>query len=209
MYLSDRDLRWAIETGRLIVEPRPDKIDPTSIDLHLDGVAAARVWDLETVGKANARIGLKPYELRIGKFDYREFSEEYLIPLPEDPNALVYRHGHEVVVKPHGFLLWQTREQVGTPEERADLICFIDGKSTRSRTGLLVHLTAPTIHSTWVGNVTLEIANLGPFHFVLEENDVIAQITVAMISSPPVERMKAGVTFRQTTVGGSPIPPAT
>ncbi len=64
-------------------------------------------------------------------------------------------------------------------------ICFIDGKSTRARTGILVHLTAPTIHAGWKGNVVLEIVNLGPFTFVLQEDDVIAQLTVATISSSP------------------------
>ena len=70
-----------------------------------------------------------------------------------------------------GFVLWQTKEDVGTPEDKADLICFINGKSTRARTGLVVHMTAPTIHSTWHGHVTLEIVNLGPLNIVLEEND--------------------------------------
>ena len=45
MYLSDRDLQHAIETGRLIVEPKPKTIDSTSIDLHLDsqsGVGASK-----------------------------------------------------------------------------------------------------------------------------------------------------------------------
>lgn len=143
----------------------------------------------------------------MGDFDYRAFSADFLRPLPEDPEEKVFRRGHEVIVRPTGFLLWQTRETVGTAADRADLICFIDGKSTRARTGLLVHLTAPTIHSTWIGNVTLEIVNLGPFDFVLEAGDVIAQITVATISSPPVEDMKAGVTYRQRNVAAEPTPP--
>lgn len=97
-------------------------------------------------------------------------------------------------------MLWQTKETVGTPETGANLIAFIDGKSTRARTGLLAHLTAPTIHASWSGKVTLEIANLGPFNFVLTEGDSIAQIVVATISSIPEETMKAGVTYRQTEV---------
>ena len=48
-----------------------------------------------------------------------------------------------------------------------------------------MHLTAPTIHAGWKGNVVLEIVNLGPFTFVLQEDDVIAQLTVATISSSP------------------------
>jgi dCTP deaminase len=204
MYLSDRDIRWAIETRRLIISPLPAKIDPTSIDLHLDKIEEAKIWDLGAINKSNKTAGLKENEVRIGQFDYRLFSTQFLIPLPEKPDQLVFRRGHEVVIEPRGFLLWQTEEVVGTAEDRADLICFVEGKSTKARTGLLVHMTAPTIHSTWIGNITLEIANLGPFTFVLQAGDAIAQLTVATISSPPTENMKAGVTFRQGTVAAQP-----
>lgn len=202
MFLCDRDLRWAIETGRLIVEPRPAKIDSTSLDLHLDAIDQAKVWNMDSITTANKTLGLRPNEVRIGKFDYRSFSTAHLMPLPTDESRPVHRRGDEVIIKPDGFLLWQTSESVGTPEDRADLICFVEGKSTRARTGLLVHMTAPTIHSTWVGNITLEIANLGPFTFVLQAADVIAQLTVATISSPPMEKMKTGVTYRQKNVSG-------
>jgi deoxycytidine triphosphate deaminase len=49
MFLSDRDLLWAIAHGQLIVIPPPDKpkqIGPTSIDLHLDRIEEAKVWDI-------------------------------------------------------------------------------------------------------------------------------------------------------------------
>ncbi len=204
MYLSDRDIRWAIETGGLIIQPLPEKIDTTSIDLHLDKIEEAKVWDLDAINLSNKTSGLKPNEVRIGQFDYRSFSSQFLIPLSNDADRPAFRRGHEVVIKPHGFLLWQTEEVVGTAGERAGLICFVEGKSTKARTGLLVHMTAPTIHSTWIGNITLEIANLGPLTFVLEARDVIAQLTVASISSPPAETMKAGVTYRQASVTAQP-----
>src|SRR5262249_38516579 len=137
MYLSNRDLRWAIECGRLIVDPLPSQIDPTSIDLHLDSVDQAKVWDIERYRQDNAAAGHRSLELRIGKFQYGPFSRKYLIPVPAEDNHLVFRRGREVVVKPNGFLLWQTKEKVGTPEIGAGLICFIDGKSTRARTGIL------------------------------------------------------------------------
>ena len=50
MYLSDRDMRWAIERGSLIVkapdDSRAPKIDPSSIDLRLDKLDEAKVWDI-------------------------------------------------------------------------------------------------------------------------------------------------------------------
>jgi len=137
-----------------------------------------------------------------------EWLPKFLVPPPEwradDFGQKVYRKGEEVFIRPQGFLLWQTKEIIGTPKQDPRFICFVDGKSTRARVGLLVHLTAPTIHAGWDGNVTLEIANLGPFTFVLRENDVIAQLTVATISSPPSKsHQEAGTsTAGQAHVGG-------
>jgi dCTP deaminase len=208
VYLSDRDLKWAIETGKLIVEPRPPAIDATSIDLHLDSVTEAKVWDIPKYMDHESSAGETRPELRIARYNLGEFSKRYLSSPPEytsDPEQLVGLRGKQVVVKPHGFVLWQTKEKVGTPDVNADLICFVDGTSTRARAGIVVHLTAPTIHSSWSGRITLEIANLGPFDLVLEEDDVIAQLTVCKITSPPQRGVSGtSATYGQTTVRGKP-----
>jgi dCTP deaminase len=204
MYLSDRDLEWAIRCGRLIIKPDPKRIDATSIDLHLDGVEKARVWDIGRFASDNRDAGNEGLELRTSQINYKNFSRKYQIPVPTEVEQLVFRRHNQIVIKPRGFLLWQTHEVVGTPEENADLICFIDGKSTRARTGLVIHLTAPTIHAGWSGKVTLEIVNLGPFHIKLQEFvDSVAQLTVSRITSPPVEKMKNSVTYGQTGVGAA------
>lgn len=202
MYLSDRDLAWAIKCGRLIIKPEPKKIDATSIDLHLDSVEKARVWDIASFESDKSDSGDEARELRTSKINYKNFSRKYQIPVPTDESQPVFRRHNQIIIKPGGFLLWQTHEVVGTPEENADLICFIDGKSTRARTGLVIHLTAPTIHAGWSGKVTLEIVNLGPFHIKMQEFvDSVAQLTVSRITSSPVEKMKNSVTYGQTGVG--------
>jgi dCTP deaminase len=106
-------------------------------------------------------------------------------------------------------LLWQTKEEVGTPLDNAQYICFVDGKSTKARTGIIVHLTAPTVHAGWAGKLVLEIANLGPLTFVLQEGDVIAQLTVATITSIPQQsHQQAGsLTLGQVTVKGKAVGP--
>lgn len=214
MYLSDRDLIKRIDSGDLIVKPRPDakQIGPTSVDLRLDSISEAKIWDSATYQRIRRENGDAPRELRIGKFDYRNFSPRYLISppdeIPQEPQP-VFKRGQEIIIRPGGLLLWQTKEIIGTPPRNSKFICFIDGKSTRARTGLLVHLTAPTIHANWSGNVTLEIANLGPFDFVLAEGDVIAQITVATISSKPLQDTAASsATLGQRSVMGRPNAPA-
>lgn len=202
MYLSDRELEIAIEKKRLIITPPPEKIDATSIDLYLDSVENARVWNICQFESDNTDLGHEGLELRTSKARYQSLSKKYLIRVPEDTSQKVFRRHNQIVIKPGGFLLWQTREIVGTPEEDPDLICFVDGKSTRARTGLIVHLTAPTIHAGWSGKITLEIANLGPFHLKLQEyEDAIAQLTVSTITSPPIEKMKNHVTYGQMNVG--------
>lgn len=68
-------------------------------------------------------------------------------------------------------------------------------------------LTCQGIRLTeWHSNITLEIANLGPFDFILEENAVIAQLTVATISSPPklALRVTESQTQGQTGAEGRP-----
>ncbi len=203
MYLSDRDLRRAVESGRLIVDPPPAEYDTTSIDLHLDRVEEARVWDVDAFRAGQLNAGQAP-RLRVGNLNLRAFSREFAKPVPTDPRNPVYRDGDQVIVRPGGFFLWQTREIVGTPEADSDLICFIDGRSSSARVGLTVHMTAPTIHAGWWGQITFEIANLGPFELCLAEGDAISQIVVATISSPPLKRKsQKGIAIGQRNVGGA------
>jgi len=208
MYLSDRDLNWAIERGLLIVRDpagSPPQIDPSSINLRLDHADEAKIWDIERYQKHMGVSGSDEPVLHVGSLQYNYGTiSKFLASPTNDKSQTVFRRDDEIWVRPNGFLLWQTKEIIGTPKIDPRYICFVDGKSTRARAGLLVHLTAPTIHAGWDGNVTLEIANLGPFTFVLKEDDIIAQLTVATISSPPSKsHQQAGTsTLGQSHVSG-------
>src|SRR5262245_58642839 len=114
MYLSDRDLRWAIERGQLLVTSKtegPMLIGPSSIDLHLDGVDEAKIWNIPKFRAENKTRGHgdEP-ELHVGTFDYKPFAREFLVPpktfkpteKPPD-DELVFRRGDEVLVRPRGF----------------------------------------------------------------------------------------------------------
>ena len=71
----------------------------------------------------------------------------------------------------------------------------------------MVHFTAPTIHAGWSGKITLEITNLGPFDLVLGENDTLAQLTVATISSAPDLSLKKAKSKTQSQIDPSGAPP--
>ncbi len=194
MYLSDVDLRQAVECGDLIVEPPSiDEIGPTSIDLHLGPAEEAFIWDCEAIAAHNEAFGHKTRELNAARMTYGTVSREFLIHAPREADlkdGLVFRREDAIILRPQGFVVWQTEEVVGTPDENPKYICFIDGKSTRSRTGLVVHLTAPTIHAGWSGNITLEMTNCGPLDLVLYAGDAVAQLTVAQITQPPALDVK-------------------
>ena len=210
MYLSDIDLKEAVQCGALIVKPLPeDEIGPTSIDLHLGPIKEAQIWDVEKLTEDNKERGLSPRELSIARMTYATISRQYLIEPPReadiDAKDLVFRRENAIILRPYGFVVWQTKEVAGTPIENPKYICFIDGKSTRSRTGLIVHLTAPTIHAGWSGNITLEMTNCGPLDLVLHVGDAIAQLTVARITQRPELDVKLyeSATHGQTSVHGA------
>ena len=206
MYLSDRDLKYAVECKDLIIDPSPTEYGLSGVDLHLDKIEEAKIWDPDRRQKSLKSLTAKA-PIGLGDFSYKEFADECSVPVPKrdksNDEARVYRDGDRVVLRPGGFFLWLTKEKVGTPTKKARYICFINGKSTRARLGLLVHMTAPTIDAGWWGQVTLEIANLGPFDLSLEEDDAIAQVVVAMLSSPPEqEKLIRGIEPGQKSVTG-------
>lgn len=208
MYLSDNELARAISSEKLICRPPPDKFDENSFDLHLDAVKHAKIWNIDKFKADQRKAGRHRPELCIGAYSLGDFGGDYLCEPPpcksgrDDHLPLVSLRGDEVIVKPSGFLLWRTKEVIGTTNE-AELLCFVNGKSTKARTGVLVHITAPTINGGWEGHVILEIANLGPFDVVLREDDAIAQLTVAQLSSKPRKDVRLDSnTYGQTSVDG-------
>jgi dCTP deaminase len=229
MYLSSRDIKWAIDCGKLIVDPRPETLDKgydeTAIDLHLGPLETAKIWDLKKLNESDYARGMSRKDqapmVHLGQFDFGMMAAGHLKPIPTEDDedkgegSLVYRSGNAIIVRRLGFLLWSTKETVGTPvvdlsrqepQRHPELICFVNAKSTKARTGLIVHFTAPTIHANWAGKITLEIANLGPFTFVLKEGDALAQLTVATISSAPDLNLKKGTsqTHGQNDPTGTP-----
>lgn len=211
MYLSDIDLRKAVASGALIVQPLPEhEVGPTSIDLHLGPIEEAQVWNFQKLEEDNRHLGLRPRELNIARMSWGVISRKYLMPPPREADAgdaTVFRREDAIILRPHGFVLWQTREIVGTPKDNPQFICFVNGKSTRSRSGLIMHLTAPTVHAGWHGNLTLEMTNCGPLDLVLNADDAIAQLTVATITQPPAldVTLYEKTTYGQTSVTGADL----
>lgn len=158
--LADRDIRAAIEAGRVVIRPfDPADVQPASVDLHLDH--RFRVF----------RNNRYPY------IDLREAQ-------PDLTELLEIGQDEPFILHPGEFVLGQTLEWVELPD---DLLAHLDGKSSLGRVGLLIHSTAGYVDPGWKGTLTLELSNVANLPIALYQGMKIGQISFVRMSSP-VER---------------------
>jgi dCTP deaminase len=89
---------------------------------------------------------------------------------------------------PNQLVLAKTLERVDFPLNN-DGECFsarVEGRSSLSRCGILVHFTAPTIHAGFSGTITLEIINLGSHNFLLTPGMFVCQLIIEEVKGCPV-----------------------
>jgi len=155
--LSDRDIRSAIEAGRIVIDPfTPEAIQPSSVDLHVD--RRFRVF----------RNNRYPFiDVRTDQPDLTELVEID----PEQP----------FILHPGEFVLGSTLERVALPD---DLVARLEGKSSLGRLGLLIHSTAGYVDPGWDGNLTLELSNVANLPITLYYGMKIGQISFQRMSSP-------------------------
>ena len=154
--LSDRDIRDAIEHGRVRLDPYdPTCIQPSSVDLHLD--REFRVF----------RNNRYPYiDVRQSQPDLTE-----LVAVEDDEPFILH---------PGEFVLGQTLEWVELPD---DLVARLEGKSSLGRLGLLIHSTAGYVDPGWRGNLTLELSDVANLPIALYYGMKIGQISFFRMSS--------------------------
>ncbi len=158
--LSDRDIRAAMQAGRVRVDPYdPSCLQPSSVDLHLD--REFRVF----------RNNRYPY------IDVRQAQ-------PDLTEIVAIEDDEPFILHPGEFVLGQTLEWVELPD---DLVARLEGKSSLGRLGLLIHSTAGYVDPGWKGNLTLELSNVANLPIALYCGMKIGQISFFKMSSP-VER---------------------
>lgn len=158
MILADWQLRNAVETERLKIEPFDmNQIQPASIDLRLD---RHFTWHLR-----RATSLIDPAE-EIGSY------VEDRLPT-----------GDRYLLGPGEFVLASTIECVTIPP---NLCGMIKDKSSLARLGLGM-LPAGFIDPGFSGHITLEIVNHAPRPFVLYPGMRIAQLVMFEMSSMPEE----------------------
>src|SRR6187455_1943076 len=157
MILSDRDIRAALEAGRIVIDPFvPDAVQPSSVDLHLGN--RFRVF------RNNRTAVIDPRE------EQPELTE--LVEIAGDEPFILH---------PNEFVLGATFERVALPD---DLVARLEGKSSLGRLGLLIHSTAGYVDPGWEGTLTLELSNVANLPIKLYDGMKIGQISFFQLTTP-------------------------
>ena len=175
MILSDIDIKTAIKEKKIIVEPSPEEaqFNSSSLDLRLD--KEFKEYNQELFDQEGIKI-----DVDYSEFNFPNFSQKYL------KDILKERDG-SVIVKPKAFILARTLEKITLPLE-SQLAARVEGRSSGARLGLVVHLSAPTIHAGFSGKITLEIINHGYTHVRLDpKKDRICQLIFEQLLSKPAK----------------------
>jgi dCTP deaminase len=172
MILSDRDLKSAIATGQLGIDPfDPACVQPCSIDLHLG----------------------TQFQIVAAREMYRDGTTRTAYLDPADPESTQYigygvAEREEVWLLPGVVTLGVTHERIRLGAEHAGQLA---GRSSIGRLGVQVHITAGFIDAGYEGHPTLELVNLNAVPLKLYAGMRIAQLQVMRLTSA-VEHLYRG-----------------
>ena len=122
MILSDRSIKEALKSARIVIEPIDEQdVQPSSVDLHIDRYF--RVFRNDTTPYIDPKL---PQE------DLTEIVE--------------VKDGDAFILHPGEFVLGSTYERVALPN---DLVARLEGKSSLGRLGLLIHSSLPASESVF------------------------------------------------------------
>lgn len=178
MILSDRDIRKALESGRISVTPKVDldvQLGSCSIDLQLG------------------------HQFRVFEHSKFAFIDPNNPKLVTDMMAEVkLKDGEPFILQPQDFVLATTVESVSIAD---DLIGRLEGRSSLGRLGIVVHSTASIFEPGWNGVVVMELSNLGRMPVALYPGMRICSMTFEELSSPaqvPYSKKKTAKYIGQT-----------
>lgn len=159
MILTDREIKIHIERGTIIIDPAPVAFDSTAVDLTLDPI-------IKLFKKMDGGI-----ETIIDPVNATFKNEEVLESITEEKTL----ESDGYVLRPGDFILGWTSEYIDLKIDTR-VAARVEGKSSLARLGVVVHMTAPTIHAGFDGQIRLEIGNNGHFPVRLRPKMRICQL---------------------------------
>lgn len=166
MRLTDREIYQYLQEGKIKIDPTPgyDKISGVTVDIRLGN--KFRVFQ----DHAAPYIDLSGPKAEVQEALNSVMSDE--IALPEDKAFFLH---------PGELALAHTYESVTLP---ADIVGWLDGRSSLARLGLMVHVTAHRIDPGWSGKIVLEFINAGKLPLALKPMMKIGALSFETLSGP-------------------------
>jgi dCTP deaminase len=182
--LTDREIQIALSRKQITIDPPPKSVaySSTSVDLTLDPLLT-----LFDIGKSFVKKVIDPTHP-----DYNIDAALEEITKTEKIDA---KKGFDLT--PHHLVLGWTAEYVVLPYD-SRLAARVEGKSSLARLGLGVHVTAPTIHAGFDGQIRLELINYGHLPITIKPAMRICQLIFEQTLGTP-ERGYKGQFSGQTS----------
>ncbi len=161
MVLSDRDILIALEQGRIVIDPYPDR---------------------------EIQLGSVSVDFRLGStfmvFEHSRHS--YIDPrrpqsIGDAMRTIEVTEDEPFIMQPGDFALASTMERL---ELADDLLGRLEGRSSIARLGITVHSTAAVFEPGWIGTATMELSNLGRMAVALYPGMRICAFSFETVSSP-------------------------
>jgi dCTP deaminase len=113
-----------------------------------------------------------------------QFSSRFL---ERNWRAVKIREDQPFKLEPNRLVLGRTAESIEFPLSSTgpNYCARVEGRSSNARLGLVVHLTAPTIHANFKGTVTLEMVNFGVYPLELTPGIKICQLVIETVDGVP------------------------
>lgn len=186
MILTDREIQAWLRSGQIAIEPTPtaEMYSSTTVDLTLGN--KIRTWTLGHNGTPGLEAPIISPAAR--GYTHDELAKHTL------GHTLSRDEGH--VFEPNTFILAWTKEYISLPTS-SRVAARVEGKSSLARLAISVHMTAPTIHAGFSGQIQLEMRNNGPLRVRLLPDMRICQLIFEITLGTP-EKGYAGLFANQT-----------
>jgi dCTP deaminase len=189
MILPDREIQLALAARQIRIEPppMPEAYSSTSVDLTLSPLV--RTW------KRFEQPGVEPPIISPGAkgFNFGTVVDSYA------DTATTPASGY--ILEPGEFVLAWTHERIELPVS-GRLGARVEGKSSLARCGVGIHVTAPTIHAGFTGQIQLEMFNHSTLRVKLLAGMRVCQLIFEMSLGTPETGYK-GVFAGQTAAGAA------
>lgn len=166
MRLTDIEIEQSLDDGLIVIDPRPpvEAISGVSVDVRLG--SQFRVFQDHTA----------PY------IDLSGPAAEMQLALDKVMGDKInIADGEAFFLHPGELALAVTLETVTLP---ANIVGWLDGRSSLARLGLMVHVTAHRIDPGWQGKIVLEFFNSGKLPLALRPGMTIGALNFERLSGP-------------------------